>query len=182
VIVDLVLATAIATALGWTVSTAVNAVLTDAWRTRRLLRRTRVSRIAELEDGKLACVVGRVERDAELLTALMSRRPCVAYELIDRSQTGRVNIERRAVPFVVADASGRVRVEASEAAMCHAPIAHGELFEERVLEPGATVRLVGNVHLDPATHDAVEHGFRATATRATLVGSAKYPLLVDVER
>ena len=34
----------------------------DASRTRRVLRRTRTTRIADLSDGKLACIVGRVER------------------------------------------------------------------------------------------------------------------------
>jgi uncharacterized membrane protein len=46
--------------------------------TRRVLRRTRVPRIAELVDGKLACVVGTVEADGELLAAMATRRPCVA--------------------------------------------------------------------------------------------------------
>jgi hypothetical protein len=37
-------------------------------RTRRVVRRARVSPIAELVDGKLACIVGKVELDRESLT------------------------------------------------------------------------------------------------------------------
>jgi hypothetical protein len=36
--------------------------------------------------------------------------------------------------------------------------------------------------LDPARDGAREVGFREAATSATITGTAKYPLLVDVER
>lgn len=48
------------------------------WRTRRVVRSTKVSPIAELEDGKLACVVGKVELDGDGLISVVSRRTCVA--------------------------------------------------------------------------------------------------------
>ncbi len=53
----------------------------DAHRTRRVLRRTRVTPIAELGDGLLACVVGTVELDEPLLlTSMIAKRPCVVYD------------------------------------------------------------------------------------------------------
>ena len=47
----------------------------DAKRTRRVLRRTRVTPIADLSDGTLACIVGRIEAEGELVQSLMSRQP-----------------------------------------------------------------------------------------------------------
>ncbi len=146
------------------------------WRTRRVLRRARVSPIAQLEDGKLACVIGRVEVDAEPLRSILSRRACVAYELVE----WHVRVRRRMVPFYVVDATGRARVDAPEAALLQPPVERGETFEERILEPGATIRIVGSVRIEPTASDASEHGFRDGAKLASLTGTAKYPLLVDV--
>ena len=161
---------------------------TDARRTRGVLRRARVSRVAELVDGELACIVGRVELDGAPLTAMMSRRPCVAYETVvqvfpraDMTIPSRVDVERRIVPFYVVDETGRVRVDAAQAALCNRPVARSERFEERVIEVGATIRIVGSVTLDPTVDRVAELGFRDGATTATLTGSANYPLLVDVE-
>jgi hypothetical protein len=158
-----------------------------ARRTRRVLRKARVTRIAELVDGKLQCIVGTVELEGESLVALMSRRSCVAYETIvqvyARNQSvvpSHVEVNRRIVPFFVVDDSGRVRVDAAQAALSNRPTARGERFEERVIEPGMTVRLVGSVTLDPAL-DRAEHGFRDGGFTATITGTARFPLLVDVE-
>ena len=147
-------------------------------RSRRVLRSARVSPIGELADGKLACVVGKVELDGDALTSILSRRPCVAYELVEWHS----RVRRRMVPFYIRDASGRARVDAPEAALLHAPIERGETFEERILEPGATIRIVGSVRIEPIDRDAREHGFRDGASAPTLTGTAKYPLLVDVVR
>jgi hypothetical protein len=166
----------------------VDAWRSDARRTRRVLRRTRVTPIAELVDGKLACIVGQVEFDGELLTSLITHTPCVAFDTTIQFFQGnnfsvpeRVDVTRRLVPFVVADATGRIRVDAPQAALCNKPTAKSERFEERVIEPGTTVRIVGSVRLEPIASTDGEHGYREGATSATLTGSAKYPLLVDVE-
>jgi len=148
------------------------------WRTRRVMRTTQVSPIAALEDGKLACVVGRVELDGDHLISVMSRRRCVAHEIVE----WRKGVRRAIVPFYVVDDTGRVRVDAGDAALLHKPIVEGETFEERIVEPGVRVRLVGSVRKDPASHDTGEHHFRDGASAATLTGTAKWPLLVDVER
>lgn len=173
---------------------AVSLMRSDAWRTRRVLRRTRVTPIAELVDGKLQCVVGTVELDAEPLVAMVSKRTCVAYDTTVQFFQGtdftvpvRVEVERRLVSFFVVDETGRARVEAPEAALCNRPIARSERYEERIIEPGARVRLVGSVVVEAVVsasehHTAPrEHGFRETATKATIIGSTKYPLLIDVE-
>lgn len=150
---------------------------TGVRRTRRVMRTTTVSPIAELVDGKLACVVGRVEVDGDPLLSVLSRRPCVAYEIVE----WRKGVRRAVVPFFVADATGRVRIDAGEAALLQRPSQSGETFEERIIEPGTTIRIVGSVRIEPAVVDPREHGFREGATAATLTGTAKYPLLVDLE-
>ena len=147
-------------------------------RTRRVLRRTPPTKIATLVDGKLACVVGRVERDDEVLTSILSRQPCVAYEIVE----WRKGVRRAIVPFFVADETGRVRIDAGEAALLMPPTVTGETFEERIVELGAKIRIVGSVRIESAVADANEHGFREGATKAQLTGSAKYPLLLDLER
>ncbi len=166
----------------------LNAWRSDARRTRRVLRRVRVSRIADLADGKLACIVGVIELEGEPLEALVSRRPCVAFETTVQYFRGadftipiRVEVTRRMVPFFVSDGTGRVRVDAAQAALCNRPIARSERFEERILENGAKVRLAGSVTLEPTIAAAGERGFRDGALTATITGTAKYPLLVDLE-
>lgn len=161
---------------------------TDERRTRRVLRRVRVDRIADLADGKLACIVGVIELEGEPLEALVSRRPCVAFDTTIQyfreanfTIPSRVEVTRRLVPFFVSDGTGRVRVDAPEAALCNRPVARNERFEERILEVGARVRLAGAVSLEP-TNASGERGFRDGAMKATITGTAKYPLLIDVER
>ncbi|HEY1815056.1 MAG TPA: hypothetical protein VGG74_22065 [Kofleriaceae bacterium] len=160
----------------------------DSRRTRRVLRRARVTPVAELVDGKLACVVGTVEVGDGELEAMVSRKSCVAYDttvFFFRGQSAgipeRVEVERRLAPFFVADASGRVRIDAVEAALCNTPIARSERYEERIIEVGAKVRIVGSVVREPV-QDNAEHSYRELGSKATLVGSAKYPLLIDLER
>ena len=159
----------------------------DARRTRRVLRRARVVPIAELVDGQLACVIGRVERDAELIESMMERRTCVAFDTITHAVEGdefaslvSTKATRHLVPFFVVDATGRVRVDAPQAALCNRPSGRATNWVERVVEEGATVRLVGSVVLDPMRSPTGEHSFREGAWKATLTGTAKFPLLVDV--
>jgi hypothetical protein len=166
----------------------LNAWRSDARRTRRVLRRTRVVRIADLVDGQLACIVGVVERDGDPVEALVSRKACIAFDTTvqvfngaDFTIPARVEVTRRMVPFFVSDGSGRVRIDAAEAALCNRPIARSERFEERILEEGATVRLAGSVSLEPTLAASGERGFRDAALKATITGTAKFPLLVDVE-
>jgi len=166
----------------------LNALRSDARRTRRLLRRTSVVRIADLVDGRLACIAGVVELEGEPLEALVSRQPCVAFDTTVQYFRGedftipvRVEVMRRMVPFFVSDGSGRVRVDAAEAALCNRPVARNERFEERILRNGARVRLAGSVALEPTIAARGERGFRDGALKATITGTAKYPLLVDVE-
>jgi hypothetical protein len=170
----------------------LSAFQSDARRTRRVLRKTRVTPIAELVDGTLACVVGKVEPlepDVEPLTAMITRTPCVAYDTTiqffrgnDFSVPERVDVTRKIIPFTIADATGRLRVDAPQAALCNKPAARSERFEERLIVPGATIRIVGSVRIEPERSDHVEHGYREHGrTRATLTGTAKWPLLVDVE-
>jgi hypothetical protein len=156
-----------------------------AQRTRRLLRRTRVQPIAQVPDGKLACVVGRVELAAErTLRSLATQRDCVAYETkiyVEWAGIVEVTVRRLAVPFFVVDASGRALVDAQEAALSNRPVARSALCVERVIEPGMRVRLVGSVVRAPIIDHAAEVGFRDGATDVTITGTAKYPLLVDSE-
>lgn len=171
----------------------LNAIQSDARRTRRVLRKTRVTPVSGLVDGTLACVVGTVELlDASdpLLTAMITRMPCVAYDTTiqffrgnDFSVPERVDVTRKMIPFVVSDGTGRVRIDAPQAALCNRPAARSERFEERVIEPGATIRIVGSVRIEPERSDHAEHGYREHGrVFATLTGTAKWPLLIDVER
>ncbi|HEY5945587.1 MAG TPA: hypothetical protein VIV40_08845, partial [Kofleriaceae bacterium] len=160
----------------------------DARRTRRVLRKTRVTPIADLADGKLACIVGRVEAEGELVQSLMSRKQCVAFETvvqvfgsIDMTLPARVEVTRKLVAFFVVDDSGRARIDAAEAALANRPIMKSERFEERVIENGARVRIVGSVALDPTMQGSPEHAYRQGAFKATITGTSKYPLLIDLE-
>jgi hypothetical protein len=188
----------------------------DARRTRRVLRSVRVTPIAALAEEKLACVVGRVEVDAPLLTAPLSRRTCVAYDTSTWFSTmngvvAEVVNERRLVSFFIVDKTGRARVDAPIAALCNRPVVRPRdvvaleirsmffarkgvatfdktaklrpdgRFEERVIEPGMTIRIAGSVNLDPAAEHRGERGFRdANPATATITGSSQFPLLVDV--
>ncbi|CAN5292109.1 hypothetical protein BH11MYX1_BH11MYX1_10520 [soil metagenome] len=163
-----------------------------ARRTRRVLKKTRVTPFAELSDGLLACVVGTVEVDDPAhLTSMITKRACVAYDTNVYFFVGhttavpaRVEVERRLVPFFVRDASGVVRIDAAEAALCNPPAANSDRYIERLIEVGAKIRIVGSVHLEPAR----DHGFRErhyrelTGMKATLTGTARFPLLIDLER
>lgn len=186
-VMDLVLWAALASGGATLAYFVLDAWRSDARRTRRVLRRARVVPIADLVDGRLACIVGVVERDGEPLEALVTRKACVAFDTTVQYFRGadftipmRVEVTRRMVPFFVSDGTGRVRVDAAEAALCNRPIAKSERFEERILEEGTTVRLVGSVTLDPTIAKG-ERGFRDGALKATITGTAKYPLLVDTE-
>ena len=160
----------------------------DARRSRRVLRRTRVSKIADLVDGKLACVVGTVEVEDLQLTSMVAHRSCVAYDTTvyffnkeNATIPTRVEVERRLVPFFVTDGSGRVRIDAAEAALCNKPIARSERFVERVIEAGMKIRIVGSVVREPVMH-STEQGYREGVTTATITGTANWPLLIDLER
>ena len=90
-------------------------------------------------------------------------------------------VDRKMVPFYVVDGTGRVRVLAPSAALCNPPASRSlNRHVERVIEPGMQIRIVGSVILDPAYAVASERGYRDGAVRATLTGSSKYPLLIDV--
>jgi hypothetical protein len=160
----------------------------DARRTRRVLRRTRVTQISDLADGQLACIVGHIEADGDLVQALMSEMPCVAFETVvqvfgnlDMTVPARVEVTRELVPFFIVDDSGRARVDAAEAALANPAIMKSERFEERVIANGARVRVVGSVSLDPARQKHGDHGFRDGAFHVTITGTSKYPLLIDLE-
>jgi hypothetical protein len=157
----------------------------DARRTRRVLRRARVVPIADLVDGRLACIVGRVEADAEPIVSMMASVPCVAFDTttsaFDSNGGVTYSTTRRAVPFYIVDDSGRARVDAPQLALCNKPTSRSDRYEERTLLPGARVRLVGSVCLDPTMQANSDHAYREGGFKATIVGTAKYPLLADVE-
>ena len=164
----------------------------DARRTRRVLRRTRVTDVTALIDGQLACVVGVVEPETEeRLTSMVAHRSCLAYDTTiyffsghNATVPARVEVERRLLPFYVRDASGVVRIDAAEAALCNKPAMASERYHERVLVPGAKIRIVGSVNLehvpDAGAHE--RHYRQSTGTKATLTGTKKFPLLIDLER
>lgn len=160
----------------------------DARRTRRVLKKARVVPISQLVDGQLACIVGRVERDEHMTASLMQNLPCVAFDTIthvieqDNDFTAPVvsKATRHMVPFFVVDATGRARIDAAHAALCNRPSSRTRTWVERIVEEGATVRLVGSVVLDPTERDHREHGFRDGAWKATVTGTVKFPLLIDV--
>lgn len=158
----------------------------DVRRSRRLLRKTRVTKIAELEDGRLACIVGTVEADADSVESLIERRFCVAFDTITKTPdagelTVSIRVTRRAVPFFVNDGTGRVRIDAPEVALCNKPLAKSDRFEERIVEDGDRIRIVGSVALEPTRKPTADHLFRQSAFKARLTGTSKYPLLADVE-
>jgi hypothetical protein len=158
-------------------------------RTRRVLKKTRVTPIAQLVDGQLACIVGRVEADAESIESLIARKKCVAFDTTTNVFDGvlftspvRIETTRRMVPFYVVDETGRVRVDAAQVALSNRPVARTDRYVERVLLEGMRVRIVGSVVLDPTAANHVDHHFRETgAVNATITGTAKFPLLADSE-
>lgn len=162
----------------------------DARRTRRVLRKTRVTPVAELVDGQLACVVGTVELETPtLLTSMVTRKRCVAYDtnvyfFAGNASTvpARVEVERRLIPFFVRDATGMVRIDAAEAALCNRPEAKSERYEERIIAPGTKIRIVGSVHLEHTNDHGERHYRQSSGTKATLTGTKKFPLLIDHER
>jgi hypothetical protein len=158
---------------------AYGAWRSDARRTRRVLRRTRVTPIDKLVDGQLACIVGIVEPVGEPLVAMITRTPCVAYDTTVQFFAGnnftvpeRVDVTRRLVPFDVIDSTGRVRVDAPQAALCNRPSSRNERHEERV----------GSARIEPVASATGEHHYRESgAVNVTLTGTSKYPLLIDLE-
>jgi len=158
-------------------------------RTRRVLRKARVIPIAELVEGQLACVVGRIAVDAEPIESLIARTKCVAFDTTTNVFDGigfasplRIEMTRRMVPFYVVDDTGRVRIDAPQVALSNRPIARSDRYVERVLVEGQKVRIVGSVILDPTFGDSADHHFRETgAVTATITGTAKFPLLADSE-
>jgi hypothetical protein len=164
-------------------------VFSAEMRTRRLLRRTRVVPINQLVDGQLACVVGRIERNAEPIESLIARKPCVAFDTTTNVLDGakftsdlRIEMTRRTVPFYVVDDTGRVLIDAAQIALSNSPVARSDRYVERILVEGQRVRLVGSVVLDPSMARDAEHHFRETGgVHATLTGTAKFPLLADDE-
>jgi hypothetical protein len=191
---DLVLDAGIAMAIfagaGSLLYFVVDAFRSDARRTRRVLRKTRVTPVAELVDNTLACVVGTVELDGAPLVSMITQKECVAFDTTIQMFAGnnftvpeRVDVTRQLVPFVVVDGTGRVRVDAPQAALCNRPIAKNERVEERIIEPGTLIRIVGSVRVEPVASTSGEHSYRESgATTVTLTGTSKYPLLIDVER
>lgn len=161
----------------------------DASRTRRVLRKARVVPIAKLVDGQLACIVGRVVRHGELIDSLIAGRKCVAFDTTTNVFDGvnftsplRIEVTRRVVPFYVVDHTGSVRVDAPQIALCNRPIARTDRYEERIVEDGATIRIVGSVSLTPAASSDGEHSFREQgAVIATITGTSKFPLLADTD-
>ena len=120
-----------------------------------------------------------------------------------------VATERQLVAFFVVDATGRARVDAPSAALCHRPVvrtrdtvdlgirsaffarnaafdARAKLrpdgrFEERVIEPGMTIRIAGSINLEPGADLTGERLYRdASPVHATITGSSQFPLLIDV--
>lgn len=72
-----------------------------------------------LKHGEIAAVVGRVESDQQRLTAPLSQRPCVAWEISVWCPTAARSFHRHAyfgdhVAFALRDATGRARVEVAK--------------------------------------------------------------------
>jgi hypothetical protein len=87
-----------------------------ARRTERALAARQRTRISEAH-GPIR-VTGRIHRDAKLLEAPLSRRPCVVYELvIDELSSGAPSLWQRlldlrqACPFLLEDESGTARID-----------------------------------------------------------------------
>jgi hypothetical protein len=183
---EVVIVTAVLSLFGG-VAFAVARWSSDARRTRRVLRRARVVRIADLVDGQLACIVGRVELppDGTPITSLMLRTECVAFDTETSTFTGDVSVSttttRQAVPFYVVDDTGRARIDAPQLALCNNPVGRSDRYVERVLEVGMRVRIVGSVTLDPTLQADPEHHYRESRFKATLTGTAKFPMLADSE-
>jgi hypothetical protein len=154
-----------------------------------VLRKTRVTPIAQLVDGQLACIVGRLEPEAEQIESLIARKKCVAFDTTTNVFDGvlftspvRIETTRRMVPFYIVDDTGRVRVDAAQVALSNRPVARTDRYVERVLTEGMRVRIVVSVVLDPTAAHHADHHFRETgAVNATITGTAKFPLLADSE-
>ncbi|HEY0254154.1 MAG TPA: hypothetical protein VGC41_21645, partial [Kofleriaceae bacterium] len=151
----------------------------DARRTRRVLRKTRVTRVTELQDGLLACVVGVVEAESDArVISMITHQPCIAYDTTVYFFTGhnatvpaKVETERRMVPFLVRDATGVVRIDAAEAALCSRAVAQNERYRERVIVEGMKIRIVGSVHLEHTNTDNERDYRTASGYTATLTGT-----------
>jgi hypothetical protein len=92
-----------------------------------------------------------------------------------------VEVTRRHAACFIVDDSGRARIDAGEFALANRPFMKSERYEERVIENGARVRIVGSVVLDPTMQQHADHAYREGAWTATITGTSKWPLLIDLE-
>ncbi|MEZ4382710.1 MAG: hypothetical protein R3A79_15340 [Nannocystaceae bacterium] len=100
-------------ALGVAGLAAAASSLYPRWVTRRVLKRMRSCAridISAYPSGAIRRVVGVVHARGELLEAPLTGRRCVAYEVVVWDGSLRCADERKAVPFVLDDRTGRAVV------------------------------------------------------------------------
>ncbi len=90
----------------------VSSLMVRQWRLWRMAGVTGVP-IAAAPEGKLVRIVGMVARGRDGLTSPLTRRPCIYYRVVVSpvGSTEELGSESCAVPFVIADATGRAHVE-----------------------------------------------------------------------
>lgn len=87
-----------------------------SWRVRRRHRSMAATPIAELADHQIRRIVGRVAASEQTLTAPLTGRPCVLYQLVIYAYAGRDRwsvhtTDRRGAPFAVSDHSATAIVD-----------------------------------------------------------------------
>lgn len=197
-------------ALGAGVVYLAGHVLTPTWRYRRKLRRAERRQVAEVGEGEVARIVGKVRATEPLLRSPLLGRPCVAYVTRVRQTEamgpGLLLHDANAVPFVLDDATGHALVTATDAhlALAMTSIAEGRPIraldplprefarslhpdrrvdvDEGVIAEGDLVAVLGagTREADPDAGPR-ELDYRTIGTRLVLVSSKRYPLTISNE-
>ena len=169
----------------------ISRVFTPQRRYRRKLRRAQLRKIAEVEEDKVARIVGKVRAVGPTLVAPLSQRACVCFVAVARRRDNQndyiVARGSYAVPFVIEDETGRALVTATDAQLAldmnhtvqrqlvsdllaselrfvqvHGGRLSGQLdLEEGVIQVGDMVAVLGSGTREPDPDAASEADYRS---------------------
>jgi hypothetical protein len=183
-------------------------VFNQQWRWRRKLKHAKLRKIGEVEEDKVARIVGIVRAVGPTLAAPLSGRACVCYAtqaLARQRDVGSDEIILRgsaSVPFVIDDGSGHALVTATGAQLAlvidhiepneaitqaradelgfeDRPLGRVDL-QEGVIEVGARVAVLGSGTREPDPDAQGEADYRSAAgLRLCLTSSRRFPLIIS---
>jgi hypothetical protein len=153
---------------------AVVHAVTPAWRYRRKLRRAPLRPIAEVEEDRVARIVGIVRAVGPTIVSPLLGKPCVCFVVVARKNDsvndGVIARQMDAVPFVIEDSSGHALVVATEAQLAITMWHVAANQPVRALDEPARA-LVRDAGLGDTTRVDVEEGVIAVGDRIAVLGS-----------